>query len=60
MQSSPPETMRLLTAFHSAESTGASCAFHIVCFDEGVSGRITRWRPDEKRICSDSADQQRV
>ena len=52
--------MRLLTAFHSAESTGASCAFHIVCFDDGVSGRITRCLPLEKRIWSDSADQQSV
>ena len=41
LQSSPPETMRLLTGFQSALSTGASCAFHCVCFADGCSGLIT-------------------
>ena len=60
LQSSPPETMRLFTGFQSAWSTGASCAFHCVCFELGVNGRMIRCFPLEKSTWSDSGLQHSV
>ena len=52
--------MRLFTGFQSAWSTGASCAFHCVCFELGVNGRMIRCFPLEKSTWSDSGLQHSV
>ena len=52
--------MRLFTGFQSAWSTGASCAFHCVCFELGVSGRMIRCFPLLKSTWSDSGLQHSV
>ena len=52
--------MRLFTGFQSAWSTGASCAFHCVCFELGVNGRMIRCFPLLKSTWSDSGLQHSV
>jgi hypothetical protein len=41
-----------------AHSTGASCAFHLVCLADGASGRTTKCLSHVNSIRSASGDQQ--